>query len=147
MWTLSTNIIGFPYDTEKEILNTAKFALDSGVDQAFFYILGPRPGTPIYEIFKKEGWLMKDENLLFSEDVACRTKYFTGQEIVTWQKKLYQDFYKQRWLNLGAVSRVFNKIKNWEDAKYIWKIGKHGIKLINNIWFGQRVVSSKTLRV
>ena len=54
-WTLATNIVGFPYENKENLENTLNFAVKSDVDLAFFFRLGPRPGTPIYEIFLKEG--------------------------------------------------------------------------------------------
>jgi len=146
MWTLSTNIIGFPYETRKQIEKTLKFSIDSGVDLALFFRLGPRPGTPIYEIFKKEGWLMKDRHLLFSEDVACRTKYFLGEEIIKWQKVMYRKFLVKRWLNLSAIFRVVKKIRDMEDFLYVTKFAKVGLRLGLGLISVNSGVTSKTLR-
>ncbi|HPJ17009.1 MAG TPA: radical SAM protein [Candidatus Woesebacteria bacterium] len=144
LWTLATNIIGFPYETKKEMDDTFEYSLKSDVDLAFFFRLGPRPGTPIYEIFKKEGWLMKDRKILFSEDVACRTKYFTGKEIIDFQKHYYKKFLINR---LFRFYRIFGKIKSWDDFKYIVSIIGHGVRLVKNIGFANKQVTSKSLKV
>jgi len=146
-WTLATNIIGFPYEDMEDINNTYKFALNSDVDLAFFFRLGPRIGTPIYEIFLKEGWLMKDRHLLFSEDVACQTKYFSGEQIVEIQKKLYKGFLFKRWLTPMSLIRIGRKIKSWEDFVYICRIAFIGLKLSRNLLSTKKRVTSKTLSV
>lgn len=147
MWTLSTNIIGFPYETAKQLEQTLKFAVESGVDLAFFFRLGPRPGTPIYDIFEKEGWLMKDRHLLFSENVACRTKYFSGQEIVNKQTEMYRKFLIKKWLNPLSWLRLFKKIRSKEDFCYMANMALAGIKLNISLLFSRVGVTSKTLKV
>lgn len=147
MWTLATNIIGFPYDTRKKIEATLEYALKSEVDLAFFYVLGPRPGTVIYEIFKKEGWLMKNRKMLFSENVACRTRYFSGKEIVSLQKEMYSKFLKKRWLNPKAIIRLLGKIRSTEDFWYLIKMTGRGVKLLTGLVTSNRGITSKTLRV
>lgn len=146
-WTLATNIIGFPYETLESMEKTHKYSLESDVDLAFIFRLGPRPGTPIYEIFKKEGWLMKDRHLLFSEDVACRTKYFSGEEIIKLQNMFYKKFIIKRWLTPYSIIRITKKIKSWEDFSYFLKIIWHGVKLSYNLISNKVGVTSKTLKV
>jgi radical SAM superfamily enzyme YgiQ (UPF0313 family) len=147
MWTLATYIIGFPYENKENVNNTYKFALKSDVDLAFLFRLGPRIGTPIYEIFKKEGWLIKDKRILYSENVACRTKYFSGDEIVMIQNRFYRNFIIKRWLTPVTVFRVIRKIRSWEDFIYVIRTGLIGIKLIKNLIFSKIGVTSKTLKV
>lgn len=146
-WTLATNIIGFPYENEEKMINTLNFALESGVDLAFFFRLGPREGTSVYEVFKKEGWLIKDRHLLFSENVACQTKYFSGEEIVVMQIKLYKKFLIKRWLTPMSIFRVLGKIRSWEDFWYILKIFLAGYKLTRNLLTTKVGVTSKALSV
>jgi len=147
MWTLSTNIIGFPFETEEQLKRTLKYAIDSDVDLALFFRLGPRPGTPIYNIFKKKGWLMKDKHMLFSEDVACRTKYFSGTQIIKWQQEMYRKFLIKRWFNLGAIFRIVKKIRNVEDFLYVIRFSVIGFKLGLGLISVNSGVTSKTLRV
>lgn len=146
-WTLATNIIGFPYETLNNINNTLKFSIYSDVDLAFFFRLGPRPGTPIYEIFKKEGWLMKDKHLLFSEDVACKTRNFSGKDIVSIQKMLYRKFLIKRWLTPMSLVRIFKKVRSLEDFKYVLRISLRGLKLNKNLVLAKKRVTSKNLSV
>jgi radical SAM superfamily enzyme YgiQ (UPF0313 family) len=146
-WTLATNIIGFPYETKENIDNTFNFALKSDVDLAFFFRLGLRPGTAIFEIFKKEGWLIKDRHIMFSEDATFQTQHFSGEEVVAMQKRLYRNFLIRRWLNPLSVFRVVNKIRSWEDFTYILGIAVSGIKLNIKLLSTKKGVTSKVLKV
>lgn len=146
-WTLATNIIGFPYETKENINNTFNFALKSDVDLAFFFRLGLRPGTQIFEIFKKEGWLIKDRHVMFSEDATFQTKYFSGEEVIDMQKKLYRNFLIRRWLNPMSIFRVLNKIRSWEDLNYIMRIISAGIRLNIHLLSAKKAVTSKILKV
>lgn len=147
MWTLATNIIGLPYDTKESLDNTFKFALDSDVDLAFFFRLGLRPGTAIFEIFRKEGWMIKDRHIFYSEDATFQTKNFTGQEIVEMQKKLYRNFLIKRWLRPGSIFRILNKIRSIEDLSYILAMIKYGIRFNLSIFSAKNEVTSKVLKV
>ena len=90
---------------------------------------------------------MKDRHLLFSEDVACRTKYFSGEEIVEKQRWLYRRFLFKRWLCLGSFVRIAKKIRSIEDLLYVIRIGLVGVRLSVNLLSTRAGVTSKTLKV
>ena len=135
-WTTATNIIGFPYERKDQVLKTLDYAIDSDVDIALFFRLGLRPGAPVYDIFKKEGWLPKNLKVLFTENLSLDTKYLKGKEIIQLQQEMYMTFMNKRWKSLSVVGRVAKKIKSFEDLFY-------AIKQLKNIyvfggWLGQR---------
>lgn len=146
MWTLATNIIGFPYETREQINDTIQFAINSDVDFALFYRLGPRPGTPVYEIFKKEGWLPKNEKELYSESVACETKYIKGKELYEIQNEAYSRFFKKRVLSFLNPVRIARKINSFEDLRYVSGLLVAGIKMIVSLVKTKKGVTSKSLR-
>jgi len=84
---------------------------------------------------------------LFSEDVACKTKYFSGKQIVEMQQQMYRIFMRKRWLNPNSIFRILNKIKSWEDFRYILRIAMIGIKLGFNLLSTKKGITSKTLKV
>jgi anaerobic magnesium-protoporphyrin IX monomethyl ester cyclase len=137
MWTLATNIIGFPYETKEQIRRTLDFAIDSGVDTALFFRLGLRPGAPVYEIFKKEGWLPKNLKMLFTENLSLDTKYIKGSELVSLQEEMYETFMKKRWGGVGTFFRILKKINSVEDFGYVLKQLKY-IYNFKSGWIGQR---------
>lgn len=125
-WTLATNIIGFPYETREQIDKTLDYSINSDVDFASFFRLGLRPGAPVYEIFKKEGWLPKEKKKLFLEDLSCNTKNFTCDELIEIQKNMYSVFMNKRWSNkIKTIKRLTKKIKNLEDLFFVFKQTKH----------------------
>lgn len=147
MWTLATNIIGFPYESKSDIEDTIKFSIGSDVDFALFFRLGPRPGTPVYEIFKKEGWLPKDRFKLFSEEVACETRYFKNNELFDIQHDAYRRFLKARLFSFMNPLRILRKIYNLEDFWYVLRMGIAGIDMAKRLAFEKSGVTSKTFRV
>jgi len=146
MWTLATNIIGFPYETPEQISDTVEFAIDSDVDFALFYRLGPRPGTPVYEIFKKEGWLPKNEKELYSESVACETKYIKGKELFKIQNQAYSRFLKRRLLSFLNPMRIIRKIHSFEDFRYVLGLILAGFKMTISLLETKGGVTSKSLK-
>lgn len=147
MWTIATNIIGFPYETKEQIRDTIKFAIDSDVDFALFYRLGPRPGTPVYEVFKKEGWLPKSEKELFSEEVCCETRELKGNDLFEMQHEAYTRFLRKRIISFLNPMRIIRKIHSIDDFKYVLGLGVAGTKLAFNLIGSKSGVTSKSLRV
>ncbi len=68
--TLATFIIGNPEETREDIDLTFNLAKEIKADYTAFYFLTPYPGTDIYDMAIKKGWL--DPDLPFSEIWAHR---------------------------------------------------------------------------
>lgn len=146
MWTIATNILGFPYETKAQMQDTINFAIDSDCDFALFFRLGPRWGTPIFEIFKKEGWLPKDERKLYSESVACDTKYVKGKELYKIQSEAYSRFLRRRLISFLNPLRMIRKIHSTEDLVYILRMSRLPPKIIMDNAKLTTGVTSKTFR-
>lgn len=127
LWTVGTFIIGFPYETREQINDTIKFAVSTDLDFAVFYIANPFPGTPMYDIYKKEG-LLPPSGL--SEVVrGCRTKNFTHDELKLIQEQAFSKFLQSR---IKRPLFFVKKIRSIEDVKYLLKLGKNISKLVIN---------------
>lgn len=59
--THATYTFGLPGDTKETIRETIDFAVKLNSDTAQFSITTPFPGTPFYEKYKNEGWLLYPE--------------------------------------------------------------------------------------
>jgi len=59
-WTGAFFIIGFPYETKEQIMDTVNFAYNSEVDFAHFFVAQPYIGTELYDIFQQEQLLGKE---------------------------------------------------------------------------------------
>lgn len=147
MWTISTNILGFPYEKEESMNDTLEFAKKSNVDFAAFYLLAPHAASDVYKYFKDEGLLDFDfmlNKVTFDEnkfermnkmldDRGIDTKYFTADEMKSLQLKFYKSFIIHR-----AISYIINplcillKIQSFEDFRYSMRLIFVGIKLFLN---------------
>jgi magnesium-protoporphyrin IX monomethyl ester (oxidative) cyclase len=59
-WTGAFFIIGFPYETREQIMETVAFAYSSQLDFAHFFVAQPYLGTELYDIYHKEQLLEKE---------------------------------------------------------------------------------------
>jgi len=133
MWTICTNILGFPYETREAMEDTIRFAQRSRTDFAAFYLLSPVVTSDVYEYFKKEGLLDFDDifrDNVFDEkryeemnkivnDGGTPTKYFSSQELKQIQINAYRRFIIYR-LAAYIVNplHLFRKVRSGEDFRY-----------------------------
>jgi anaerobic magnesium-protoporphyrin IX monomethyl ester cyclase len=126
LWTISTNIIGFPYETREEIEDTIDYSISSEIDIALFYLLTPFLGTPVHEIFKKENLIPSEpdqiKEFLVAES-ACDTKNFSRKELEEIQRHAYSKFMSAR-LNsyIKNPMKILRKISSLEDVSYVLRL-------------------------
>lgn len=144
LWTISTFILGFPYEDRQSIEDTIKFAIESDVDFAAFFLLMPFPGTRVYEVFKAEG-LLNFDNLFdpldkSSEDEyaqlgaalaqqGCQTMHFTQEELQKLLSQAYTRFWKARFVSFLNPTRTIRKVRSVRDLVYLLKIVRVGFKM------------------
>ncbi len=149
LWTISTFILGFPYEDEESIRDSIRFAIESDADFAPFFLLMPFPGTKAYEAFKKEGLLDFDDlmdpsvegrELQFEKlgaalaQKGCQTTYFTSEELQGFLSEAYAQFWRARFISFLNPLRILRKIKSASGFKYAMRIVLVGAKLkINQI--------------
>lgn len=144
MWTICTNIIGFPYEKMASIRDTIEFAKKCSTDFATFYLLIPQPTSDVYQYFRKEKLLNFD---LFFEDLKMNadqleeinyilnetgsdTKYFKKEELRKIQKQAYREFITYRAFSyLLKPGSLIQKIRSKEDLLYILKLLNYGLKI------------------
>jgi len=100
--TLATFIIGNPEETKEDIAQSFQVAKDIAADYTAFYFLTPYPGTDIYDMAIKNGWL--DPNIPFSEVWAHRQPElplmaitFKKEELRDIRKKLQNHFFRKNY--------------------------------------------------
>ena len=94
-----SNIIGFPQDTERHVLEHLDTLRALGPTFASFYVLCPIPGTEQYDDFMAEGLIT--ESNLDRFDTTCLTwrhPHFSRAQLTELLFRCYRDFY--------AMSRV-----------------------------------------
>jgi len=126
LWTISTFIIGFPFEPMGSIRDTINRAIDSDIDLAVYYIATPFPGTKLYDAFEKESLFHSSLASLFSG--GCDTKYFTKEELRDLQSRAYSEFYRERVFTMPL--RILGKIHSFENLRYAVKITKNALKII-----------------
>ncbi|MGE5279432.1 MAG: B12-binding domain-containing radical SAM protein [Deltaproteobacteria bacterium] len=137
LWTISTNILGFPYEERSSLEATLRFAKESGTDFACFYLLQPQPTSEVYKAFRAEGLLNFDaffQAETFDEkeferinealnETGCSTTRFTQEELGRFQKSAYRSFLLHRGLAyLIKPWRLLWKIHDAEDLRYVLRL-------------------------
>ncbi len=121
-------IIGFPWETKEDILETIDFALKTPSDFVEFHIATPYYGTELYEMMEKEGLLKEDiEGHNYFSNPIGGTKYLSKEEVINLRKKALLRFYlRPNYIFKTLLSKNPKSLKN-----YI----KYGFRLIKNIIF------------
>ena len=131
LYTLSTFIIGFPYEPLQSIEDTIDYAINSGIDWAIFYIATPLPFTRMYDIYINEGYYRPEEGNHPTEfGGGCSTQYFNSEELIQLQNLAHKKFLNNRFLSYPY--RFVQKIKSLEDFKYGIKLLKIITTSVNN---------------
>ena len=94
-------VLGLPGETEKSMNDTLKLALDLPLDIAQFYTAAPFPGTRLYDLALKKGWLQTDFPLA-QDRAAMDLPGLPGQRVDVFRRYAYKRFYGRP----GAVLRL-----------------------------------------
>ncbi|MFC1511140.1 B12-binding domain-containing radical SAM protein [Candidatus Margulisiibacteriota bacterium] len=111
-------IIGFPHETESDILETISFALKLKLDYAAFTIFTPFPGTALFGQMIKEGYFSADhinwENLLLDK-TTFEHRNISSQRL----KKMQQQAYLRFYLRLSKLPFFFRIIREGSLGSYL----------------------------
>ena len=101
----SLNFVFGSDEEEEDVFDTTlRFLDEQKAETAYFNILVPLRGTPLYDRFKAEGRLLDEENIERWPGLSCHFKplRYTPEELVRRVTKIRQDFYTHR----SAVRRL-----------------------------------------
>jgi len=120
-------IIGFPWESMRDIKDTIEFAKGLNADIAYFNVLTPYPNTEIYNDIKRMGLLSEFDWYKFSSHSKMplvRTKYLTKEELTKWIGRAYLNFYlRPRFL--------FRNVLAFRNGINLKRNIKAGIELFN----------------
>jgi len=124
IWTWSTFVIGFPWETREDIEKTIGFIKNSDLDFITVYIAQPYPGTEMHKLYEKEGLLEKGVDMQSTlVNTKYDTKYFKAEELRDLQKRVYREFFKSKMISyinpITFYTKFLRKIRNFEDLGYI----------------------------
>ena len=106
LMTIANVVLGFPGETEQTARETIRFVKELNPDDVGFYIATPYPGTPMYELVKKNGWLrVTDFDKYDTAGPTFETPSLSMEKLVDLRYKAYQDFY----LRLSYVLKMMRK--------------------------------------
>ena len=93
-----TFTFGLPSDTPETIERTIQLACRLPVDTVQFSITTPYPGTEMYRMYKKNGWLLSEnwEDYLGSHRAVARTANFTAEQLEDAVKEAYSRFWEEQ---------------------------------------------------
>lgn len=145
LWTFSTYIIGFPYETKKAIETTFNYAIKSLSDFVVFILLMPFPETDVTRILEKEGLLKKADisntkiGRTFSGYAGLGNKYLSVNDIRNLRNKAQKKLMLSRFFRpIIRPSTIIKKIHNLEDFFYLLKILKNYLAMFTStIKFGE----------
>ena len=140
IWTHSTFIIGFPYETEQDFMDTINYAISCGVDMGSFFIATPYPGTELYDIYEKEGLLPdigEEKSLQWLGNVGqsmTHIKNFTAEQVQGYLSIAQRKLYVNRALSFLNPFRVIPRLRGFDEIRYFYKQTRsYGLKLIRNL--------------
>ena len=121
--TYGSFIVGSPDETEEDMKQTLGLVNDKNLDGAHVYQLTPYPGTEVWEIAKKMGFVSDDPNFDlkkiylfdFKPDLIM-TKNLTKEEFIKWYNFLQAEAEKK--LHKVSLKELFSEIKP-KHLKYV----------------------------
>ncbi|MBN2251421.1 MAG: radical SAM protein [Candidatus Altiarchaeota archaeon] len=117
-------IVGFPWESKKEIDKTIDFAIKLDADYAFFGILCPFPTTEVYEQISNEGLFVPDFSIdMYSAmptvDSLIRTRHLTTEELVAMMGYAYKRLY----FRPGYLLKRLKSIRHFSELKRNFRAG------------------------
>ena len=119
-------ISGFPGETKEQIKRSFAFAKTMDLDSAWFFAANPTPGSELYEICRKDGYINDDfsfENIEYSLS-HIKNKEFSPREM---EKLIIKQFNNY---NLGQM--IKHPVRFFK--KYLGVIIAHPIMSLRTIW-------------
>ncbi|MCP5196306.1 MAG: B12-binding domain-containing radical SAM protein [Gammaproteobacteria bacterium] len=121
---ISNYIFGFPDDTLSTMQETLDLAVELNTEMANMYPCQALPGSPMYHLAKKNGWLLPDSYegyaFLSYESQPLPTKYLTSAEVLRFRDDAWRAYFTNP-AYLDLVERKFGaqERNNVEDMARI----------------------------
>ena len=112
-------VLGFPGETEEEILATISFVKSLDIDFAQFYCAVPFPGSALYEEAKKKGWINTNDWSRYEQNYSViDTPSLKAKRVMELRTRAFKEFYLQP----RAFLRVLKYIKGPRVALNIMRM-------------------------
>jgi len=136
LWTYATFVIGFPDETKNDIQETINFAYNLKVDFLRFYVAQPYPGSRLYEIYVKRGFIKEKKSQEFWDnssiyDSTIGTDFVSGKELEQLRTAAESKYLKGKFIDVFNLSYIFEefipKINSWGKFNYF-------LSLLGQLW-------------
>jgi radical SAM superfamily enzyme YgiQ (UPF0313 family) len=124
LMTIANVVLGFPGETEQTANETIRLVKELNPDDVGFYIATPYPGTPMYEMVIKNGWLkITDFDKFDTAGPTFETPQLSMEKLVELRAKAYQDFYLRPSYVIKMIGRggVYGKAAVKTSGAYLLK--------------------------
>ncbi len=101
-------ILGLPFDTKESMQETINFSKSIPMEQAFFFVAIPFPGTKFYEFVEKNGKFLCDltyNSVSYSGKAVYELDQLKAKDVEKFYKRSYREFY----LRPGQIFRNLKK--------------------------------------
>lgn len=122
-------IVGLPYEDEKTINETIKFAKQLNLDYAQFYCAVPFPGSQLYNIAKENGWINTTDWRMFEQNYSVLdTEKISAKKVMKLRRKAYRKFYIRAKMffrllkKVLSVHKMLNLLRTAIDFISWWQI-------------------------
>jgi radical SAM superfamily enzyme YgiQ (UPF0313 family) len=131
MWTIATNIIGFPYENARAMTRTLAYNKFCEVDFACFYLLAPQPSSEVYRYFIKEKLFDYTTDPYLLDEQGCDTMHASKEGLRAAQKYMYKEFLRYRVYDYALYpERLLRKIRSLGDLFYCIRLAYLGLKMV-----------------
>lgn len=87
-------VLGFPGETQSEIWQTIRFAKELDFDYAQFYCTVPFPGSELYELARKRGWMNTRDWARFEQNYSVLDlPKMSAAQVMTLRRQAFRKFY------------------------------------------------------
>ena len=124
LMTIANVVLGFPGETQQTAIETIRLVKELNPDDVGFYIATPYPGTPMYEMVIKNGWLkITDFDKFDTAGPTFETPQLSMEKLVELRAKAYQDFYLRPSYVIKMIGRggVYGKAAVKTSGAYLLK--------------------------
>ncbi len=129
IWTQAMFVIGFPFETREDIMETINYAVDCGVDTANYKIAVPYPGSEMYDIYKDNGFLPDNVESQHPDRwignivrATIRTQHLEPDELEELSHLASVTFRRHRRRRIYNPVYMSRKLRTWGDIKYVARL-------------------------
>lgn len=104
---LAQFVLGVPGETPESLRRTLAHAVALDPDYAQFYCATPMPGTELWDLAVREGYLVSSDFSRFEFNVAnLATPWLSASELGRWRRRAYRTFYLRPRPAMRMVGRI-----------------------------------------